>query len=267
MLARLLITAAMAGGFIAAPVPLDPSAAVTTLHYKIGVGAESTVDLSAMGAGEQKNSTGFTGYFTMTLKDTTGGKALMAMLDSMTVDSATQGRAMLESAADSAKGATWNGLLTKEGKVENLVFVQGGTGAKQFETVLAGFFPRGEAHTKKKGAVWSDTLTYTTNADAGSMSVTLQTTFTAAGEGMYDNAKALQVNTTSVVTSAGSQTGPGGEVQIEGTGNGVGEYYVTKEGRYLGGTNTVNSDIILTTSQAPLPIPLTQRTVITISSY
>jgi len=263
MLARLLTTAAMAGGFVAAPLPLDPAPAVTTLHYKISVGAASTIDLSAMGAGEQKNNTGLTGYFTMTLKDTTGGRALTALLDSMVVDSASQAQAMLESAADSAKGATWHGLLTKEGKVDNLVFVQGGTGAKQFETVLAGFFPRGEAHTRKKGDVWSDTLSYTSTANGGEVSVVLVTTFTAAGEGMYNNAKALQINTTSVVTSTGSQ----GEVGIEGTGAGVGEYYVTKEGGYLGGTNTINSDIVLTTPQAPLPIPLTQRTVISVSSY
>ncbi len=267
MFARLLTTAAVAGGFVAAPMAPAPAPAITTLHYKISIGAQSTIDLSAMGAGEQTNSTGFTGYFTMTLKDTTGGKALLAVLDSMVVDSATQGQAMLQTAADSARGATWNGLLTKQGKIENLVFAQGGPGAKQFETVLTGFFPRGEAHTRKKGDVWSDTLTYMSNSDGGGMSVTVMTAFTAAGEGMYAGAKALQINTTSVVTSAGSQDGPGGDMQIEGNGNGIGEYYVSRDGRYLGGTNTVNSDIVLTTSQAPLPIPLTQRTVITVSSY
>lgn len=266
MLVRLLSTAALTGGLLAAPAQTGPAPSDTVLKYKVTIGTSSVIDLSAMGAGEQRNNAGFSGYLTMTLKDTTGGKALTAVLDSMVIDSAGQGLAMLQEAADSAKGSTWHGLLHKDGKIENLTLTQGGGGAQQFESMLAGFFPRGEAHTKKKGQTWSDTLNYTTESDAGAMSIVLVTNFTAAGEGMYHNAKALQINTTTTTTSAGSQVNQGGEMQIEGTGNGVGEYYVTKDGRYLGGTNTIDSEIQLTTSQAPLPIPLTQHTVITISS-
>jgi hypothetical protein len=267
MFVRLLSTAALAGGLIVTPAQPDPDLAVTTLHYRVGIAALSVVDLSALGAGEQKNSSGFTGYFTMTLKDTTGGKALTVLLDSMVVDSATQGQAMLQAAADSSKGSSWHGLLTEKGKIDNLVFVQGGPGAQQFEAVLAGFFPRGAAHTKKKGAVWTDTLTYNSTSDGGSTSLNLVTTFTAAGDGMYNNAKALTINTTSVTSSVGSQEGPGGDMQIEGNGTGAGVYYVSKDGTYLGGTNTLDSDLLITTSQAPMPIPVTAHTIITISSF
>ena len=267
MFVRLLSTAALAGGLAVTPVQPDPATAITTLHYKVGIVAQSTIDLSAMGAGEQKNTSGFTGYFTMTLKDTTGGKALTVVLDSMSIDSATQGQAMLQAAADSSKGSSWKGLLTEKGKIDNLVFVQGGPGAQQFEAVLAGFFPRGAAHTKKKGDVWTDTLTYNSTSDAGSTSIKMETTFTAAGEGMYNNAKALTINTTSVTSSVASQEGPGGDLQIEGGGNGIGAYYVTKDGTYLGGSNTVDSDLIITTSQAPVPIPLKTHTIVTISSF
>ena len=164
MFVRLLSTAALAGGFVALPARPVPSSPTTTLKYKVSIAALSTIDLSAMGAGEQKNSSGFTGYFTMTLQDTTGGKALTVLLDSMKVDSATQGMAALQAAADSSKGASWHGLLTEKGKIDNLVFVSGGPGAQQFEAVLAGFFPRGAAHTKKKGDVWTDTLSYTSTS-------------------------------------------------------------------------------------------------------
>jgi hypothetical protein len=266
MFVRLLSTAALAGGFIVAPTQSDPNAAVTTLHYKVAIAAQSTLDLSAMGAGEQKNSAGFTGFFTMTLKDTTGGRALTMVLDSMTADSATQGLAMLQAAADSSKGSTWRGLLTEKGKIDNLVLVQGGPGAQQFEAVLAGFFPRGAAHTKKKGDVWTDTLSYSSSSEDGSTNIRMETTFTAAGEGMYNNAKALMINTTSVTSSVGTQSGPGGDMDLEGNGTGVGTYYVSKDGVYLGGTNTLDSDIVITTSQAPVPIPLKAHTVITISS-
>lgn len=266
MFVHLLSAAALTGGLLAAPSTPGPVSAVTTLKYKVGIVNLSTIDLSGLGAGEQKNTAGFTGFFTMTLKDTTGGKALTMVLDSMAIDSATQGRDILQTAADSSKGSTWRGLLTDKGRIDNLVLVQGGPGAQQFEAVLAGFFPRGAAHTKKKGEVWSDTLSYTSTTDAGSTSLKLMTTFTAAGEGTYNNAKALTITTTSVTSSVGSQDGPGGDMQMEGNGTGVGTFYVSKDGIYLGGTNTLDSDIVITTSQAPVPIPLKSHTIITISS-
>jgi hypothetical protein len=267
MFVRLLTSSALTSGLLVAPTTPGASSPDTTLHYKISIGAHSVIDLSAMGAGEQTNTSGFTGFFTMTLKDATGGRALTVLLDSRVVDSATQGRELLQAAADSAKGSSWQGLLTEHGRIDNLVVVQGGPGAQQFETVLAGFFPRGAAHTKKKGAVWSDTLAYSSSTETGSTNIKLMTTFTAAGEGMYNNAKVLTINTTSVTSSASSQEGPGGDMLFDGTGKGVGEYYVTNDGLYLGGTQTLDSDIVITTSQAPVPIPLTAHTVITVSSY
>jgi len=74
------------------------------------------------------------------------------------------------------------------------------------------------------------------------------------------------INTTSVTSSVGTQSGPGGDMDLEGNGTGVGTYYVSKDGVYLGGNNTLDSDIVITTSQAPVPIPLKAHTVITISS-
>jgi hypothetical protein len=264
MFVKLLAASALTAGVVALPAP---SVSVTTVNYKVNVVAQSTIDLSAMGAGEQKNSTGFTGYFTMTMKDTTGGKALTAVLDSMRVDSATQGKAELQLLADSAAGATWHGMLTEKGKIDNLTFVQGGAGAQQFEAVLAGFFPRGNAHMRKQGESWTDTLSYSSTSPNGSTSIKLLTVYTNAGEGMYNGAKALTITTTSTTSSSGSQEGPGGDMQLEGTGAGVGTYYVAKDGRYLGGTNTVNSNMTITMAQAPAPIPLKAVTTVTVSSY
>lgn len=264
MFVKLLAASALTAGVVALPAPRSP---VTKINYKISVVALSTIDLSAMGAGEQKSTTGFTGYFTMTLKDTTGGRALTAVLDSMRVDSATQGKVELQALADSAAGATWNGMLTEKGKIDNLTFVQGGPGAQQFEAVLAGFFPRGNAHLRKKGESWSDTLSYSSTSAGGSTSIKLMTVYTNAGEGMYNGAKALTITTTTTTSSSGSQEGPGGDMQLEGTGTGAGTYYVSKDGRYLGGTNTVNSNMTITMAQAPAPIPLKALTTITVSSY
>ena len=254
MFVKLLAASALTAGVVALPAPSSP---VTKINYKISVVALSTIDLSAMGAGEQKSTTGFTGYFTMTLKDTTGGRALTAVLDSMRVDSATQGKAESAGCSPTPRpGATWHGMLTEKGKIDNLTFVQGGPGAQQFEAVLAGFFPRGNAHLRKKGESWTDTLSYSSTSAGGSTSIKLMTVYTNAGEGMYNGAKALTITTTSTTSSSGSQEGPGGDMQLEGTGIGAGTYYVAKDGRYLGGNNTVNSNMTITMAQAPAPIPL-----------
>jgi hypothetical protein len=268
MFVRLLASAALAGGFAALPAEPDPVSPVTTLKYRIGIAALSTIDLSAFGAGEQKSSAGFTGYFTMTLKDTSGGQALTILLDSMTIDSASPppARTQLEGTAASSKGAIWTGLLTKDGKIENLVAVGSAAQSQQFETVLMGFFPRGAAHTRRQGEAWSDTLSYVSTSESGTLSLRITTNFTAAGEGMYRGAKAFTINTTSTTASSASNVSENGETQFEGTGSGVGAYYVTKDGRYLGGTNTVTGDITITTSQAPMPIPGTIQTIVTISS-
>jgi hypothetical protein len=266
MFVRLLSTAALVGGFTVSPAQPAPVSPVTTLKYKVGIVAQSTIDLSAMGAGEQKNTSGFTGFFTFSLKDTTGGRALTVVLDSMKVDSATQGQAELQTAADSSVGSSWHGLLTEQGRIDNLVFVQGGPGAQQFESVLTGFFPRGAAHTRKKGEVWSDTLSYTSTGNGGSTSIKMMTTFTSAGEGMFGTTRALVINTTSITSSSGSMEGPNGDMQMEGNGKGVGAYYVTKDGLYLGGTNAIDSDIMITVAQAPAPIPLKAHTVISVSA-
>jgi len=261
MFVRFLATAALSGGAALTPTP-TPTAPPTTLRYKVSVNAQSTADLSAFGAGEQKNSTAFTGFFTMTLTDTTGGRAITILLDSMKVDSATGALDVLQAAADSAAGASWHGLLTGTGKIEALTSVQGNPGGQQFETVLVGFFPRGNAHTRKKGETWADTLSYTSTTEGGGTTVGLITNFTAMGDGMFGSTKALQVNTVTATTSSGSEVGPNGEMQVDGRGAGAGTYYVTKDGTYLGGTNTVDSNMEITVSQAPAPIPVKAHTVI-----
>lgn len=266
MFARLLSTAALAGGFLVSAPAADSTPVAETLRYRVSVAALQVADLSSMGAGEQRVSTGITGFITITLTPGSGGQALVIVLDSMVVDSATQGLAMLQTAADSARGSRWTGVLTKEGKIEDLTLVQGGTGAHQFETVLTGFFPRGAAHTRKKGEVWGDTLAYSSSSEDGSTSITVMTTFTAAGESTFGGSKALQVGTTSVTKSSGSQEGPNGGMTFEGGGTGAGVLYVTKEGRYLGGTNTLDSEITVTPDAAPVAIPVKAHTVITINS-
>jgi hypothetical protein len=53
MFVKLLAASALAAGAVALPAPKPP---VTTMNYRINVAAQSTIDLSAVGAGEQKNS-------------------------------------------------------------------------------------------------------------------------------------------------------------------------------------------------------------------
>jgi hypothetical protein len=61
---------------------------------------------------------------------------------------------------------------------------------------------------------------------------------------------------------AGTQPTPNGSAKIEGTGSGTGFYYVSPDGRYLGGTWQQRSSLQISGSFAskPLPITIVQKT-------
>ena len=63
--------------------PARPGAAPTVARYKIAQQTEQEVDLSAMGGGKQASRFGTALYVTLTVGDTTGGRTLHVVFDSM----------------------------------------------------------------------------------------------------------------------------------------------------------------------------------------
>lgn len=256
-------TAAFAAGLLVQPLAAEPPAPTVT-KYRVTISAHSVVDLSAFGGGSQETTNIISGFFTITTADTTGGRTLHAVLDSMRLDSVSIGRDVMQSMADSAKGAAWHGLVTANGNVQNLTAVTANAGARQFEGVLAAFYPRG-AQGRKTGQSWTDTLSYTSTSEQGTTTITSITTYTAAGEATQGGVKALKITSTGTSTTTGMLNQPGGEAQLDGTGTTVGTWYLTRDGLYLGGQNDGNNDMTVTMPTAPMPIAVKARTTVTVA--
>ncbi|MEP7325823.1 MAG: hypothetical protein ABI836_07745, partial [Gemmatimonadota bacterium] len=77
--------------------------------------------------------------------------------------------------------------------------------------------------------------------------------------------QALRIETAFSLSQTGEINNAGGTLGVDGTGTGTATYFVTDNGRYLGGTSTVNSDLQITTAQLPEPIPVKATNIATIS--
>ena len=125
-----------------------------TAKYRVDIKSHQVIDLSPVNQPAQTQDFGATGFLTISLKDSTGGKAMDAVLDSMKVDSTSP---IPPAVADSAKGSSWHGLVSPQGKISGLTAGTKTTAGGQFESILAGFFPRVKTGAKT-GGTWTDTL-------------------------------------------------------------------------------------------------------------
>ena len=91
----------------------QPAPPVT--RYKIDQRVESRIDLSAFGQGEQVQNVAMVWYLTVSYADTAGGTAMHAVLDSAQMDLGMASPP--QSTIDSARGATFDGVLDATGRV------------------------------------------------------------------------------------------------------------------------------------------------------
>lgn len=248
--------------FAVAAFALAPAApAPVTTKYRVEMKNESVADLTALGGSEQRQAVGMTGYITVTLADTTGGRSMHVVLDSMRADSGSLPQVV--QLADSAKGAAWHGFVAPNGRISNLTPLKPGAGS-QMEAVLAGFFPRLKPGTKK-GAAWTDTLEVQNKSETTTSSTRTITNYRAAGDETRGKVKAMRIDSEfSSASTAEAQT-PQGVVNIEGTGKGTGTHYMATDGRYLGGKTVSTVNMTMAGGQIPQPIPVTNNATITVT--
>jgi len=149
MSVRPAILASLALGVIVAPTR---RAAVTT-KYRIETKSQSTIDLTAFGQAPQEQNVGLVAWVAVTLSDTTGGRVLHVVVDSLKYD----GTIPVEAAAlDSVKGATLHGLVEPSGRIKNLTAnPTTSLVLAQIHGVMNGFFPRLKTGLKG-GDTWTD---------------------------------------------------------------------------------------------------------------
>jgi hypothetical protein len=130
--------------------------------------------------------------------------------------------------------------------------------------LLVDFFPWVRAGLKV-GEAWVDTTVNTTGAGSDTVTVRRITSYKAAGNETRGAVRAVRVTTEHKSAVAGVQPTPQGPAKIDGTGDGTGSYYVSPDGRYLGGEWELHSALNLsgTFAKQPIPITVTQSTKVT----
>lgn len=246
-----------AGALVAAYPPLD----TTTAKYRIEQSLQQELDATGVGGPKQSVDASTTTFITVTLVDTTGGRAMTIVVDSMAADG---GSPIPPAALDSARGATYHGLVSPTGSISNFKPAQPSVASAQLEAVLGRFYPRMKAGVEV-GDGWSDTTETTSTITGGTVKTRTLTTYEAAGNEVRDGTRSLRINAAFKASVAGTQETPGGTADIQGTGTGSGTYYIGADGRYLGGTTTQTSSLSVAGAFAPAPIPVSIKQTTTIT--
>lgn len=260
MSVRPAILASLALGLVVAPT--SRRAPVTT-RYRIDTKSQSTIDLSAFGQPPQEQDVGLVSWVAVTLTDTTGGKVLHVVVDSLKYD----GTIPIEAAAlDSVKGATLHGLVDPSGRIKDLTANPSGSLVlAQIHGVMNGFFPRLKTGVKA-GDTWTDTNEVANTTGGANTKIKVQTSYTAGGNEMMSGVRAIKITSTYTSTVTGTMENPmSGTMEVEGTGTGAGSYYIGPDGRYLGGSSTTNVDQKLKMAMAPAPIPVKTVQTLTVT--
>jgi hypothetical protein len=249
---------AMAAATLALPVfGLAP----VTAKYRVDQSLTQEVDASAEGQGKQTLRFNTSAFVTVTLTDSAGGRTMRVVIDSVKGDSATPIPAAV---LDSARGGEFRAFVNRAGKPSPLTPTGSSPAAAQVQGLLADFFPWVRAGLKV-GEAWADTTVNTTGAGSDTVTVRRVTSYKAAADETRARVRAVRVTTEYQSDVAGIQPTPQGPAKIEGKGGGGGAYYVSADGRYLGGEWQVHSALKLsgTFAKQPVPVTVTQTTKVT----
>jgi hypothetical protein len=250
---------AMAAATLA--LPAFRLAPPVTVKYRVDQSLTQEVDASAEGQGKQTLRFATSTFVTVTLTDSAGGRTMRVVIDSVKGDSATPIPAAV---LDSARGGEFRAFLTKAGKPSPLTPTGTSPAAAQVQGLLADFFPWVRAGLKV-GDAWADTTVNTTGAGSDTVTVRRVTSYKAAATESRGAVRAVRVSTEHTSDVAGVQPTPQGPARIDGKGGGSGAYYVSPDGRYLGGEWQLHSALRLSGAFAkqPIPVTVTQTTKVT----
>jgi hypothetical protein len=240
---------ALATGLVLPALGLAPF----TIKYRIDQSLTQEMDATAAGGAKQRLAFSTSSFVTVTLADSAGGKAIRVVVDSVRGDSATP---IPPPVLDSARGAEFRGFLAKSGKPSGLKPATNVPAAIQIQGLLSDFFPWTRPGLKV-GDSWADTTAKTTASGNDSVTVRRVSAYKAAASDPKESRKAVRVTEAFTSSVAGTQPTPNGPAHIEGTGSGNGSYYVSPDGRYLGGSWQQQSALQISGSFAPQPVPVT----------
>jgi hypothetical protein len=232
-----------------------------TAKYRVDQSLTQEVDGTASGAGKQVLRFTTSTFVTVTLTDSAGGRAMRVVIDSMKGDSASPIPAAV---MVSARGGEFRAFLDRRGKPSPLTPTGASPAASQVQGLLSDFYPWVRPGFKV-GESWADTSVNTTGAGSDTVTVRRVTNYKAAASETGQAVKAVRITADHTSNVAGNQPTPQGPARLEGSGSGSGTYFVSPDGRYLGGEWQLRSTLQLSGSFAkePVPITVTQTTKVT----
>jgi hypothetical protein len=235
--------------------------APVTVKYRVDQSLTQEVDATSAGQGKQTLKFTTSTFVTVTLNDSAGGRTMRVVIDSLKGDSTAP---IPPTVMDSARGGEFRAFVNKAGKPSPLTPTGTSAAAAQVQGLLADFYPWVRAGLKV-GDAWTDTTVNTTGAGSDTVTVRRITSYKAAAAESRGNVRALRITTDHHSNVAGVQPTPQGPARIEGTGGGTGAYYVSPDGRYLGGEWQLHSSLNLsgTFAKQPVPVTVTQTTKVT----
>lgn len=232
-----------------------------TAKYRVDQSLTQEVDASGEGQGKQTLRFTASTFVTVTLADSAGGRTMRVVIDSMKGDSTTP---VPPAVMDSARGGEFRAFINKAGKPSPLTPTGTSPAAAQVQGLIADFYPWVRAGLKV-GEAWADTSVNTTGAGSDTVTVRRITNYKAAANENRGAVRAVRVTTEHASDVAGIQPTPQGPAKIVGKGGGTGAYYVSADGRYLGGEWQLHSSLNLsgTFTKQPVPVTVTQTTKVT----
>jgi hypothetical protein len=220
-------------------------------RYRLDLKTTQVIDLKALGQTEQRQAFGSTGFLSVSLADTTDGKTISIVLDSLKPDSASPVPA---EAAKAAAGTTWHGVVGSNGRITGLKASNDNPVASTMTGLLREFLPPVPTGVAP-GKAWTDTTENADNVANGSMAVRTITNFQSSSE-TYGGVKAVKIASASSSSFSGTQETGGGSAAIEGTGTGTGVWYIGPDGTYLGGNRSSLQNLTVSGAFAPEPLPV-----------
>jgi hypothetical protein len=233
-----------------------------TTRYRVETKVEQVIDLSAVGQAEQRNDLTLANFLTITFDDTVGGQAIHAVLDSIV--KLSTGPMPPQDSLDGARGRTWHALLAPDGKISDVKRVDT-TSSGPVGDLITNFFPRVRPGAKV-GDQWTDTTETTSDQDGQALTTRTVTNYSVTGTEARNGARALKVETAFSLAQTGEINQGGQSLSVDGSGSGTATYYVTQDGRYLGGTSATTAELQITAAAIPAPIPVQVKSTVTVTT-
>ncbi len=244
--------------------PACAQTAVTT-RYRYESQTVQHLDLRPVGGGEQSSTLSRTGWLTVTLTDSAGGKLMRAVIDSINADPESVA-AMGQSSLDSARGSVFRGVVAADGEVRGFKMPKGiGALGALLGGSLDEFFPRVKGGWKA-GETWSTATEKPQIVSNGQLILKKATTYTARGSVLRAGTSVNAFDIVFSTTSTGTQRVGASNANVEGTSTGTGSWFVAPDGLFVGGTRTEKNErkLMLTGAPAPVLVTATVTTTITV---